>query len=255
MKDILEQAHMWRPLEFFGINSSLFFINKETVLSTWAILAIIFISGIIIKFILLGKKPNFIAKYILCYAANSLIDLVEQTAGKKIERYYYFISSVFIFILFCNWAVLIPGLEEPTKNLNTTLAMALISFLYVQKEHIRASGLKEYLSEYFLAFRGFFPLNLILGLAMFPLKLLSESSSILSLSFRLFGNIFGGSIIVMLFENAVSNSALIQTFTMGLRLIMTSFFILFEGLLQAFVFSILSLTAITIATQKEDDHA
>lgn len=255
MKDILESAHMWQPFKLFGINSSFLFINKEVVISTWALLGVIFIAGTIIRYILLGKKSNSITKYILCYIAHLLMDLVEQTAGKKIERYYYFISSVFIFILLCNWAVLIPGLEEPTKNLNTTLAMAIMSFLFVQKEHIKVFGIREYLSKYFLAFSGFFPLNLIVGLATFPLKLLSESSSILSLSFRLFGNIFGGSIIVMLFENAVSNSIAIQTFTMGLRLIMTSFFILFEGLLQAFVFSILSLTAVTIATQKEEDHA
>jgi F-type H+-transporting ATPase subunit a len=98
-----------------------------------------------------------------------------------------------------------------------------------------------------------FPLNLIAGLLTLPLKILGEVASVISLSFRLFGNIFGGSIIHGIFQQAVSGSLLFQSIALvsGLGLLLTCFFVIFEGFLQAFVFSILSLTTIAMATNRE----
>ena len=121
---------------------------------------------------------------------------------------------------------------------------------------IQTHGIINYLKEYFLPVDIFFPLNIILGLAMFPLIVLGEVASVISLSFRLFGNIFGGATIIQLFHGTLSNSLWYNTaatFT-GMNLLLTMFFILFEGGLQAFVFAILTLTNISMATSIEGEH-
>ena len=74
-------------------------------------------------------------------------------------------------------------MEEPTQNLNTTLALAMTSFFYVQYNGIRAHGIKGYLKEYTEPF-----------IIMAPLHIISKLASIVSMSFRLFGNIYGGAI-------------------------------------------------------------
>ena len=88
---------------------------------------------------------------------------------------------------------------------------------------------------------------------MFPINLIGHFSKIISISFRLFGNIFGGSIIMELYKNLIAGSILRETlgiFT-GINFILLIFFGIFEGLIQAFVFSILTLTYLSLAIQKE----
>ena len=99
-----------------------------------------------------------------------------------------------------------------------------------------------------------FPLNFIVGLAMLPIKILGEIASVISLSFRLFGNIFGGAIIMGIFQQGVSNSIIWQSIGTPINLLITGFFLIFEGFLQAFVFSILTLTNITMAIAVEEEE-
>lgn len=93
--------------------------------------------------------------------------------------------------------------------------------------------------------------NLIIGLATLPLEVLSKIATVISLSFRLFGNIFAGSMIFGLLNQAVSGSLLLQmlaTFS-GAILIVMVFFGIFESAIQAYVFTILSLTYLSMAVQ------
>lgn len=252
MKDLLGHEWLWYPLSFLGLKSQFFSINADTVIATWIAMAILAILIFICRY--LFADSDSVGGYIAHSIVKNFIELIEQSVGTFIYRYFTFISSLFIFIMACNYVALIPGIEEPTKNINTTLALGVISFLYAQKEIIKIHGIKAYLKEYFMPFSFIFPLNLLAGLAVLPLKLLGELASVISISFRLFGNIFGGSIIMGIYQQAISGSIMLNIIGLfGINLIITGFFILFEGFLQAFVFSILSLTNIAMAVQENNE--
>ena len=87
---------------------------------------------------------------------------------------------------------------------------------------------------------------------MLPLNIVGKLSSIISISFRLFGNIFGGAIITKLYFTAIRGSIILELLGIlsGTNFLIIAFFTLFEGLLQAFVFAMLTLTYISLGTQE-----
>ena len=133
-----------------------------------------------------------------------------------------------------------PGLVEPTRSVNTDLAMALMVFIVVHVNSIRRKGTIEYLKQYwgdafpckgkwlFLA-----PVNFFI-----VMNIISEISSVVSHSFRLFGNIFGGFLIFTIVSSLINHLII----PVGLL----AFFGLFSGLIQAFVFTMLTITYITM---------
>jgi len=137
----------------------------------------------------------------------------------------------------------IPWLKEPTTDLNTTIALGLISFFYTQAVSIKTRGLFQYIKGYFSPF-----------FLMLPLNIIGKLASIVSLSFRLFGNIFGGAIITDLHFGLLEKSVVFQVLGIasGFNLVLKLFFGLFEGCLQAFVFTMLTLTYLSIALQTDE---
>lgn len=252
-ESLIGQEHIIYPLKFLGITHPFSGLTVDTLVNTWICILVIIIFVLIGRYLLF--KQDTLPQYFIKSFAKNFIELIEQTTGVFIDRYFYFITSLFIFILTCNWISLIPGIEEPTKDLNTTLALGIIAFIYMHKEIVKSHGFTEYLKEFFMPVKVFFPLNLIIGLIILPLKLLEELATVVSMSFRLFGNIFGGFIISHMYFSVLSNWPIAYIFGLlsGLNLIIAGFFIIFEGFLQAFVFSILTLTNISraIETNKE----
>lgn len=265
----LEQEHLWQPFKTLGVEHSFFTLSSATIINTWIALGVLLVACLLARSVLIRastngdesgsiKAPELSAttygKYIVASLIKSFMGLIEQSTGTFIYRYFSFIASLFLFILFCNWVALIPYVEEPTQDLNTTLALGIIALLYIQKEIIKVHGLMHYLKEYFVPVSIFFPLNIIIGLAMLPFKLLGELASVISLSFRLFGNIFGGAIIMKIWHQGIAGSILWHSAgtLLGINLLLVGFFILFEGGLQAFVFAILTLTNISMATAIEE---
>lgn len=233
---------IWRPFAIFGLTNPFFDIDSTVVINTW--LVILFI--VIISYIAgnLIYKPNTISGYIVRSYVRSFMDMVEQSLGKQVSSYSIFITALFTFIFLCNCISLIPGLREPTENLNTTLALGILCFIYTQYQAISTHGFWGYIKEYFM------PIPLL-----FPLHVLGKLAGITSISFRLFGNIFGGAMICQIYKGALSGSFLYQTIGIltGINLIITFFFGIFEGFIQAFVFSILTLTYLAMAIQHERD--
>lgn len=262
---------VWQPLAWFGVTSPFFALNSETLIHTWCALGIVLFFALLARFAL--RKPDSLPGYVVLTMLRSLMNMITQSLGSFQASYFYFIGTCFIFLVICNALVVIPGLEEPTKSLNTTLACGLIAVFYAQFEGVRSHGIIGYLNEFFktpltllpdrkLAIRDI-PLiflkaiiNCIAGLLTFPMELLGKTANIISLSLRLFGNIFGGSVIGSIFKWAISGSWIRQTLALvtGINLIIVLFFGLFEAFIQAFVFSILSITYITMAVQKGDEH-
>jgi F-type H+-transporting ATPase subunit a len=154
---------------------------------------------------------------------NLFFDLTKDTLGEeKAKTYFPLVFSVFLFVVTSNWLGIIPMLGEPTKDLNTTLGLALLGAAIA---HI--SGFRGYLKEYIEPFIFFMPLNLI-----------DELAKVVSISFRLYGNILGGAIIILLAYKSLYSIIL----TPGLIF----FFGLFVGSIQAFVFTMLTLVYISL---------
>lgn len=267
---IAEHGHTWNPLAYFGITHVFFDLDKEVLFNTWCALGVVFAVALVGRYTL--SRPDTLACYVTTSVLRSFSDMVRQSLGQCPVRYFYFIASIFIYIFICNALVLIPGLEEPTKDLNTTFALGGCTFLYVHYSGFRVHGIFGYLSEFFKMPFTLFPngfqvrgipaalfkgiLNILMAAFTGPFEVLGKLTNLVSLSLRLFGNIFGGAIIGGLFKQTIANSLIGQLVALflGLNLIIALFFGLFEAYIQAFVFSILSTTYLTMAVQSHEEH-
>jgi F-type H+-transporting ATPase subunit a len=240
----VEQA--WHPFAWLGLTHPFFTIGHDeihVIMQTWIILLILFFLCLPVRWIL--KNRLGVPRYLILSGINTLIDLCKQAMGKLIFQHFAFVASIFIFILISNIIAIIPWMEEPTQNINTTLALSLTSFFYVQYHGIKAHGLRGYLKEYTEPF-----------FVMAPLHIVSKLASIVSMAFRLFGNIFGGAIILSMYSSLIQRSIILEIIGLmtGLNFIILGFFSLFEGFLQAFVFTMLSLTYLSIAISHEEQE-
>jgi F-type H+-transporting ATPase subunit a len=266
----LFSAHRWNLLGWLGITHPLLAVQVDTVIYTWISLVIILLFAFYGRYLIV-HKPQSMGGYLLQKYIGFISDLVTQSYGRLYEPAVSFFVALGTFLVVCNCLVLIPTMEEPTKDLNTTLGLALLTFLYIQWHSLRAHGLIEYAQEYLvmpLAVRGVYTtwdfasligvsiriiVNAIVGIALLPIELLGKFSSVLSLSFRLFGNILAGSVIAALWLQLRSRSIIWQIFGLvsGINIIITLFFGLFEGTVQAAVFTILGISYLGRAVQKQ----
>ena len=132
-----------------------------------------------------------------------------------------------MFLLLSNWLGIIPHLEEPTKDLNTPLSFGLMGFFIAHHAGIKAKGLKRYLLDYCE------PMFI-----MAPLNIIGELAKVISISFRLFGNIMGGAIIILV-VSYLTYSIITPPF-------LNAFFGAFVGTIQAFVFTMLTVVYIAV---------
>ena len=133
-----------------------------------------------------------------------------------------FIGMLILYLVIANLLGLF-GLVTPTSNYNVTLSLALFSLFYLNFSGIRMKGVWGHLKDTFL---GDFPVLL-------PLNVIGELSKILSLSFRLFGNILSGSVITFVIIH------LLGWFTIPLMPVLNLYFDIFAGLLQTMIFCFL----------------
>lgn len=200
--------------------------NLDVIVMTWIAIAAMLVFGFLATrsrsrlpgpFQVLGEL--FVSQL---YALTE--DALDKERGKA---YRPLICALFMFLLFCNWMGLFPHLHEPTKDLNTPLSLGLMGFVIAHYAGIKQKGLKEYTRAYFQPI--FF---------MAPLNIIGELSKVISISFRLFGNIMGGSIIVLVVSHLV--------FSLVLPPFLNAFFVIFIGAIQAFVFTMLTLVYISV---------
>lgn len=175
---------------------------------------------------------------VLEVAVESLHNIVDTTMGKEGRRYFPLIATLGLFILLSNLLGLVPGFMSPTSNLNTTVACAIIVFCVYNYEGVREHGFINYMKH----FMGPMP---ILAPLMFPIEIISHLARPLSLSMRLFGNIFGeDKVLFILF--------LLVPFLIPLPMMA---FAIFTSFLQAFVFMLLSMIYIGGAIEHAHDKA
>jgi len=177
------------------------------------------------------------------YVVEGLYSLTESVAGKNTEKVFPWFISFFLFILVSNWLALLPGfgtigfhrgeefvplLRSAGSDINFTLALALVSVITTHAFAIQTLGIKEYLKRYL----SLNPIFLFVGL----LEALGVFTSIISLSFRLFGNILAG-------EAVLSTISQIFAFVLPLPFFGLEIIV---GLVQALVFATLTMATMAI---------
>src|SRR3989344_1119525 len=226
---------------------------------TNALLTTLVVSTLIITFALLAtrkmkKVPGDLQNFAETLV-EGLLNLIEPLAGEKTRRFFPFIATFFIFIITANYFGLLPitsgfGLVRAfngqetivqlfrsiNSDLNSTLALALISVGVTHYFSVTTLGLVGYLKRYL----SLNPIYLFVGF----LEIISEFTKIISLSFRLFGNIFAG-------ETLLTTVSSLFAFVIPLPFM---FLELLVGFVQATVFMMLTLVFMIILTEKHEAH-
>lgn len=183
---------------------------------------------------------------------GGLYDFFESVSGKYIKQFFSLVATLFIYILIANWIGLLPGvgtigfhhgkeftplLRAPMADLNTTIALALITVVAMQYYGFKNLG--SHYGSRFITLKD--PVSFSVGL----LEIISDLSKITSFAFRLFGNIFAGEVLLAVM-------AFLMPFIVPLPFLAME---LFVGVIQALVFSMLAVAFFTIAVSHGDeDH-
>ncbi len=170
---------------------------------------------------------------------EALYGLPTMVMGDRGKQYAPFIATFFIYICVMNLSGLIPGVKSGTASLSVTLGLGIFAFFMVQYYGFKTHGL-----SYIKHFAG--PVAW-LAFLIFPLEILSELIRPISLSMRLYGNIFGEEQVIQALATSIP---VIGPYITVLRLPLQ----LLTCVLQAFVFSLLVTVYISMATEKHDDN-
>ena len=221
------------------IGETLLKINPIPLVMTWVIM------GFWILLAWLGtknmkEKPGGL-QTVLELLVGTFDSLCRDTLGERGRRYMPLITTLFVFIVISNCIGVIPGMSEPTKDMNTPVAFAVIVFFVVHFSGLRYKGF-GYIIEFFEPMVIIGPIK-IPNLFMFVLNVVGEIGKVISHAFRLFGNILGGSIIILVI------SWLLRGWVMPVPL--KAFLGLGIGVIQAFVFAMLALTYIAVAIAED----
>jgi len=204
------------------------------------VFALIVVLLIFIFFKMVARKPSILptpfqsfGEFIYTMFEGLLIDIV----GEKGKKYIPMIGTTGLFIFFCNIAGLFPGFESPTSNLNVTAGAAVFVFLYYNYQGIKEHGILKYIRHFAGPYLWLAPL-------FFPIEIISHLSRPLSLSVRLFGNIMGEDMVILILASLIPY--LVPLPMMALAI--------FTSFVQAMVFTMLSVIYIAGAVASEEEH-
>lgn len=210
----------------------------EHLLYTWVIMAMLFAVSFTVS---RSIKPlpagiqNFFE-----IAVDGILKFMEDIIGHHGRQYLPLIGMLAFFILISNLIGLVPGFMSPTSNINTTAACAIIVFFGTHYYGVKAHGI-SYIKHFFGPIRSIPAIPLML--LMLILELIGHFARVLSLSLRLFGNIFGEDLIL-----------LILVFLVPLLLPLPIMFIaIFTSVVQTFVFVLLTMIYIKLATEESEE--
>ena len=212
-------------------------IETKYVFFTWLGMAILLAVGILVR-----RNINIVPGRLQLFF-EALVDGLEKfiltNLGEKGRRFVPLLVSIFIYVLTMNLLGLVPGCDAPTANLNTTISIALCVFLYYNYVGIRTWGF-GYIHHFTGSSKPLIPL-------MFPIEVISHLARPLSMSLRLFGNIFAEEMTLIIFFGVGASiyiGVLLGTVPMY-------FLFLLGKVLQAFILFILSM----IYIQGSIEHA
>ena len=218
----LEAATAFTIPIFGGID-----VAESTVIS-WVIMAIIMILTMVLTRNMKVENPGKLQVGVE-YVVESLQNIVRGIVGHEGERYVPYLATVLVFLGISN-VFAVTGMKPPTKDLNVSAAVALMSIVLVQIASIRQNRVKGWLKGFTKPIAVVTPIN-IMELAIRPL----------SLCMRLFGNVLGAFVVMKLLEHLVP---------VILPAVFSLYFDFFDGLIQAYVF--VFLTGLFIKEAVED---
>ena len=156
-------------------------------------------------------------------------DQGEQIIGHGFERFTGYLVTIFAFILLANLMGLIPGLESPTADVTVPLGLALVTFVYYHYHGIRANG-AAYIKQFLGPVWWLYPL-------LFPIEIISHCARVLSLTVRLYANMFAGDLLTLAFFSLIPIG--IPLVFLGLHLGV--------AVIQAYVFMLLAAIYLSLA--------
>jgi F-type H+-transporting ATPase subunit a len=242
---VLPAGHESPPgIVFFDVSIS------NTIITTWLVIAVILVIAVFARLTMTripGRFQNFVE-----WAWESLENWAQGLGGEGVRRHVPLYVAFFLFIVFSNWSGLIPVigkvhfLRAPTSDVNVTIGLALVVFIYFQYQGFRTLGVRRYLGKFFPfgAFRREGIAGGLIGLFVGLIEFLLEFIKPITLAMRLFGNIYGGEVAL----------GVITALTI---VIIPAAFLLLEGLLnfvQALIFSTLMLMYTIIAVESHDEE-
>src|SRR3989338_3498806 len=228
----------------------------NTMLTGWVVsLLLILVAVLVSRSIreIPGTLQNIAEKVI-----EELLKFFETIAGKRetAERFFPIVATIFLFVLISNWIGVLPGLSaigireiqdghetfmpllrSVHSDINMTLVLALIVVVLSHIYGLYTVGVKHHLGK-FITFKN--PIALFTGV----LEIISELSKIISLSFRLFGNVFAGEVLLIIIGSLVPYIAPVPF--LGLEL--------FVGFIQAIIFATLAMLAFSSFTRTDSGH-
>ncbi|MBR3834117.1 MAG: F0F1 ATP synthase subunit A [Lachnospiraceae bacterium] len=222
--------HQLYPINFFGTTV---YITTTHVCTFIVLLSIVILALCARRSVLKTKdNPSKFATGVE-FAVSVLVNFVDGTMGKCGKKYTNYIGTLFVFVLFSNISGLF-GLRPPTADFGTTFTIALVSFVMIQYAAIRYQKW-GYLKGMFEPIFLFFPINVI-----------SEFATPISLSLRLFGNVMAGTVMMALYYGMLP-----WLFQLGIPSALHVYFDLFSGAIQTYVFCMLTMTF--VAQKREVD--
>jgi len=167
--------------------------------------------------------------------------LLADFVGPKGPRYLPLVASIFVVIWLSNLSGLVPGLMAPTSNLNVTLGCALTVWVYYHYQGFREQGVVAYLKHFAVPPGS----PVIMAPLMLVIELIGHAARVLSLSLRLFGNIFGEELVIIILASLVPFIVPLPMMFLGLL----------TGTLQALIFAILTMVYLggAVAVEHHDE--
>lgn len=205
-----------------------FFTINVTIVTTWGILLFLalvakIVSSKLVDDVRISRWQGFLEMVVV-----GIKNQMEEIGVRKAEAYIGLVGTLFVFLAISSFFAIFPYYRSPTGSLSTTTALALAVFMAVIYFGIRTKGLKTYL-------KGYLEPTAI----MLPFNVLGEVSRTIALAIRLFGNMMSGEMIV----------SILLTITPFFFPTIMNIFGLLIGMVQAYIFAVLSTVYIAAATQ------
>lgn len=229
-----------KPLAFLLGLAGIEIKNPEHLVPDYIVMCLIVAAVLILFFGLASRRLNIIPSKLqgfLELIIQAFEKLLVEIIGERGKKYLPLVATIGLFILVCNLLGLVPGLMSPTSKLNVTLGCALVVFVYYHWQGIKSQGLFKYLKH----FTGPIPL---LAPLLLPIELISHFSRPVSLSIRLFGNIFAEELLIIVIASIIPFFVPLPFMAIAL----------FTATIQAFVFVLLACIYIGGAVADEEEH-
>lgn len=222
-------------------NVALSLVGKHAESRPWAnfvTMQLLVVAILIVLFAILRPKLNpenpGKLQHVFELIRNFLHEQAEDQVGHHGHHFVPFFGTLFLFVLFANLLGIVPGFESPTMFPMVPLGCAMAAFLFYNIQGIRANGLGKYLAH----FAGPLP---ALAPFMLPIELISHLARPLSLTIRLYANMYAGEQVTLAFLGLIPIA--IPSIFMGLHV--------FVSLLQAYIFMLMTMIYVSGATEHE----